>query len=287
MRSPTVAVITLALSLGCSSSDKKAADLEKQPTAGQDSLIRDRDNLGTAVAEYASMVNELDSVLRTPSQRSGKGGDVLDDRQRRRDILRRARELRQSLDSMGDRIQYLEGEARKLGAANQSRVADIAALRATVTQLNEMSDRQRAEIARMGLQYDSLSQVSQGYVRSAVNLQAALSEKVEQQESVFVAIGSANDLTRRGVTRKRGGFVGIGSTLVPNLPFKQALFKPLRMSADTVIELPNPSATYRVITSQNSAGAGGVPLHRLTGKIVIHDPRVFWRDSRYLIVVER
>ena len=287
LRLTTAAVITLALSLGCSSADEKSAELEKQQRAGQADLIRDRDNLGTAVAEYASMVNELDSVLRISSLRSGAPGDVVDDRQRRRDILRQARALRHSLDSMGNRIEQLETEARKLGTANRSRLADIAALKATVAQLSGISDRQRAEIVRMGLQYDSLSQVSQTNALTAATLQTALTEKVEQQESVFVAVGSEKDLARRGVIRKRGGIVGIGSTITPNLPFKQALFKPLRMSADTVIELPGPSATYRVITSQNAAGAGGTSLHRLSGKLVIHDPRVFWRDSRYLIIVER
>lgn len=187
LRLTTAAAITLALSLGCNSADKKSAELEKQ-SAGQAALISDRDNLGTAVAEYASMVNELDSVLRTSSLRSGS--DVVDDRQRRRDILRQARALRHSLDSLGNRIEELEGEARKLGTTNRSRLADITALRATVAQLNGISDRQRVEIERMGLQYDSLSQVSQAYARSAVNLEARLTEKVEAQESVFVAVGS-------------------------------------------------------------------------------------------------
>lgn len=287
LRFTTAAVITLALSLGCSSADKKSAEFEKQQQAGQADLIRDRDNLGIAVAEYASMVNELDSVLRISSLRSGKPGDVVDDRQRRRDILRQARTLRHSLDSVANRIAQLEREAQKLGAANQSRLADIAALRATVAQLSGISARQRAEIERMGLQYDSLSQVSQTNARNAATLQAALTEKVEQQESVFVAVGSAKELARQGVIRRRGGVVGIGSTITPNLPFKQALFKPLRLSADTVIELPGPAATYRVITSQNAAGAGGTSLHRLSGKLVIHDPELFWRDSRYLIIVER
>ena len=285
LRLTAVAVITLALSLGCGSADKKAAEAEKQPP--DSGLIRDRDNLGAAVAEYASMVNELDSVLRASSLRSGNPGDVVDDRQRRRDILRQARALRQSLDSMGKRIEQLESEARKLGASNQSKLADISALKATLAQLTNISDRQRAEIVRMGLQYDSLSQVSQANERTAVSLQAALTEKVEEQESVFVAVGSAKDLTRQGVIRKRGGLIGLGSTITPNLPFNHALFKPLRMSADTVIELPKASATYRVITSQNAGGAAGASLHRLSGKLVIHDPKLFWRDSRYLIIVER
>jgi hypothetical protein len=286
LRLTAATLITLALSVGCTSADKKSAELEKQ-AAGQAELVRDRDNLGTAVAEYASMVNELDSVLRISSLKPGKPGDVVDDRQRRRDILRQARALRHSLDSIGGRIEQLESEARKLGATNQSRLAEIRSLKTTVAQLSEISERQRAEIERMGLQYDSLSQVSQTNARTAVTLQAALTEKVEQQESVFVAVGSAKDLTRRGVIRKRGGVVGIGSTTVPTLPFKQALFRPLRMSADTVIELPDPSATYRVITSQNAGGAGGASLHRLSEKLVIRDPELFWRDSRYLIIVER
>ena len=285
LRLTTAAVITLTLFLGCNSADKKSTELEKQQLAGQAELVKDRDNLGTAVAEYASMVNELDSVLRISSSRSG--GDVVDDRQRRRDILRQARALRRSLDSMGKRIEQLESEARKLGTTNQSRLADIAALKATVAQLSGISDRQRTEIERMALQYDSLSQVSQTNALTAATLQATLTEKVEKQESVFVAVGSEKDLTRRGVIRKRGGVVGIGSTITANLPFKQALFKPLRMSADTVIELPDSSATYRVITSQNASGASGAPLHRLSGKLVIQDPEVFWRDSRYLIIVER
>ena len=121
-------MITLAFSLGCNSADKKSAELEKQKAAGQADLIKDRDNLGTAVAEYASMVNELDSVLRISSMRSGRPGDVVDDRQRRRDILRQARALRHSLDSVGNRIQKLESEARKLGSTSQSRLADIAVL---------------------------------------------------------------------------------------------------------------------------------------------------------------
>lgn len=286
LRLTAATLITLALSVGCTSADKKSAELEKQ-AAGQADLVRDRDNLGTAVAEYASMVNELDSVLRISSLKPGKPGDVVDDRQRRRDILRQARALRHSLDSIGGRIQQLESEARKLGATNQSRLAEIRSLKTTVAQLSEISERQRAEIERMALQYDSLSQVSQTNARTAVTLQAALTEKVEQQESVFVAVGSAKDLTRRGVIRKRGGVVGIGSTITPTLPFNQALFKPLRMSADTVIELPDPSATYRVITSQNAGGAGGASLHRLSEKLVIRDPGLFWRDSRYLIIVER
>ena len=287
MRLTMAAVLTSVLSLACSSADKKSAELENQQPAGQADLVRDRDNLGVAVAEYAGMVNELDSVLRTSSVRSDAPGDVVDDRLRRRDVLRRARALRHSLDSMGSRIQQLESEARKLGAANQSRLADIAALRTTVAQLNDISDRHRAEIERMGLQYDSLSQVSQANARNAVSLQAALTEKVEEQESVFVAVGSAKDLARLGAIRRRGGIIGIGSTITPSLPFKQALFKPLRLSADTVIELPKPSVTYRVITSQNAAGAGGAALHRLSGKLVINDPKLFWRDSRYLIIVER
>jgi hypothetical protein len=289
LRSHTVAVaIILAISVGCNTEEKKAAELEKQQrdSAERLGLIRDKDNLGTAVAEYATMVNELDDVLRTPSNRSG-GEGITDDRQRRREVLRKARALRQSLDSLGTKIQELETAARKSGAVSQSRLAEIGALKTTVAQLTQMSDRQKTEIERMAASFDSLSQVTKATETHAAVLQVALNENVERQESVFVAVGTSDELARRGIVRKRGGVIGIGKTLEPILPFKSDLFKPLRMSADTVIELPKPSAAYRVITSQNPGGAQDMPLSRLTGKLVIHDPKLFWRDSRYLVIVER
>lgn len=288
MRSIIIAAaMTLAVSAGCSG-DSKAKALEKQQrdSAERLGLIRDKDNLGAAVAEYASMVNELDGVLRVSSDPKNREG-IADDRQRRTDLLRRARALRHSLDSMGTRIEQLESEARKSGSVNKSRLADIAALKATVTQLTQMSDRQRVEIDRMAVQFDSLSQVSKANESHAATLQTALNENVERQESVFVAVGSAADLKRRGIVRQRGGVIGIGKTLVPILPFRAELFKPLRMSSDTVIALPKPAATYRVLTTQNPSGAQAAPLSRLTGKLVINDPKLFWRDSRYLVIVER
>jgi hypothetical protein len=290
LRSITIATaITLALSLGCNSAEKKAAEAAKQErdSAERLGLIRDKDNLGAAVAEYASMVNELDAVLRNSSYPTGKEGEVVDDRQRRRELIRKARALRQSLDSMTNRIQLLEADARKSGAVSKSRLADIAALKVTVAQLTQITDRQKADIERMAASYDSLSQVSKANETHAATLQTALNENVERQESVFVAVGSADELARRGIVRKRGGVIGMGKTLVPILPFKPEQFKPLRMSADTVIDFPKATAAYRVITSQNPSGAQGEALSRLTGKLVIHDPKVFWRDSRYLVIVER
>lgn len=282
-----VAALTLTVAVGCSR-DTKSSQLAEQQSDSTErlGLIRDKDNLGVAVAEYASMVNELDGVLRTSNDQSGREG-IVDDRQRRRDLLRRARALRHSLDSMGTRIQQLEAEARKSGAVNESRLADIAALKVTVNQLTQMSDRQRAEIERMALAFDSLSQVSKANESHAAVLQTALNENVERQESVYVAVGSPDELARRGIVRKRGGVAGIGKTLVAVVPYKADLFRPLRMSSDTVIEFPKPAATYRVITSQNPSGADDAPLSRLKGKLVIHDPKVFWRDSRYLVIVER
>ena len=288
MRSITIATaIILAVSLGCSGDNKtKALEEQQRDSAERLGLIRDKDNLGVAVAEYASMVNELDSVLRTSSDSKGREG-LVDDRERRRDLLQRARALRHSLDSMATRIDELETEARKSGAVNKSRLADIAALKATVTQLTEMSDRQRVEIQRMAASFDSLSQVSKANESQAATLQTALNENIERQESVYVAVGSSKDLRNRGIVRKRGGVLTIGETLVPVLPFKPESFMPLRMSADTVIDLPNASATYRVLTSQNPSGAADMPLSRIKGKLVIHDPKLFWRDSRFLVIVER
>ncbi len=250
-------------------------------------LVQNRDEFATAVAEYAGLVNDLDSVLRTPAERRTREGELVDDKQRRRAILQRARELRHSLDSSLARISTLEQAAQRSDASKQSSVASIAALKATVSQLTEMRDRSATEIERMSKQYDSLAVVSASHEHEATTFHAALAEVVEQQESVYVAIGTADELARRGIVHKRGGVIGLGSTLVPVLPFKTGLFQARRMSGDTVIVFPDSSAEYRVLTGQNPQAVRNHALGHLKGRLVIENPKLFWRDSRFLVVVER
>jgi chromosome segregation ATPase len=273
--------------VACSGKSDKTSGAPDSAQAERAGLIRDRDQFGTAVAEYAGLVNDLDSVLRTPTERKNSRGELVDDKQRRIDILRRARELRHALDSMSARVSTLEQSAQRSQAAQQSSIASIAALRATVSQLNEMSKRQAADIERMSQQYDSLSRVSASNEHNATTYRAALDDVVERQESVYVAVGTASDLARRGIVRKRGGFIGLGSTLVPVLPYRPDLFQAKRMSADTVIEFPDSTSTYRIITGQNPQGARSRSLGHLKGSLAIENPGLFWRDSRFLIVVRQ
>ena len=288
MRLIRIAPVVWVMACAALASCKDKPDPVKENLLAENAaLASNRDGFATAVAEYAGLVNELDSVLRMPAQRRTPEGDLVDDKQRRRAILKRARELMHSLDSLSTRIASLEQAARRSEDSRKSSVASIAALKATIDQLTEMRDRQTAEIGRMAKQYDSLAVVSASNQQAAATFQAALADVVEQQESVYVAIGTAGELTRRGIVRKRGGVVGVGSTLVPVLPFKLEEFQARRKTGDTVIVFPDSTAVYRVLTGQNPQAARSKDLGKLKGSLVIEDPKLFWRDSRFLVVVKR
>jgi hypothetical protein len=280
-------VLSVIACVGLASCKDKPDPAEEHLQAENAGLVQKQDEFATAVADYASLVNDLDSVLRTPAERRTSAGDVVDDKQRRRAILQRARELRHSLDSLSERIASLEKSAQRSEASKQASAASLAALKATVNQLTEMRDRQTAEIERMTKQYDSLAVVSASNEHAAVTYRAALTDVVEQQESVYVAIGTPDELTRRGIVRKRGGVIGLGSTLVPVLPFKPELFQARRMSGDTVIVLPDSSGVYRALTGQNPQAVRNHALGHLKGRLVIENPKMFWRDSRFLVLVKR
>ena len=280
-------VVWVIACVGLASCNDKPDPAKENLQAENVGLVRNRDEFATAVAEYAGLVNDLDSVLRTPAERRTREGEVVDDKQRRREVLQRARALMRSLDSLSTRISNLERAAQRSETSRKSSVASIAALKATISQLTEMRDRQTAEIGRMTKQYDSLAVVSASNERAATTLQSALADVVAQQESVFVAIGTANELTRSGIVRKRGGVIGLGSTLVPVLPFKPELFQARRMSGDTVIVFADSSGVYRVLTGQNPQGVRNHTLSNLKGRLVIENPKLFWRDSRFLVVVKR
>jgi len=288
LRSTKVATLLCVIAcVGLASCKDKPDPAKEHLQAENAGLVQKQDEFATAVADYAGLVNDLDSVLRTPAERRTHEGDVVDDKQRRRAILQRARELRHSLDSLSDRISTLEKSAQRSEASKQASAASIAALKATVAQLNEMSERQTTEIGRLTKQYDSLSVVSATNAHAATTYRTALDNVVEQQESVYVAVGTPNELTRRGIVRKRGGIIGLGGTLVPILPFKPELFQAKRMSADTVIVFPDTAGVYRVLTGQNPQAVRNHVLSNIKGELVIENPKLFWRDSRFLVVVKR
>jgi hypothetical protein len=55
----------------------------------------------------------------------------------------------------------------------------------------------------------------------------------------------------------------------------------------TKIPLPNPAKSYRIITTNDIAGLESPPKDgKFKGTLTISSPEVFWRPSKFLVLVE-
>lgn len=105
---------------------------------------------------------------------------------------------------------------------------------------------------------------------------------ISEQNMVFYAIGTTKELKNKGVIMKEGGVLGVGGTeqLKPNTNI--AYFT----SADyhAIHALPLYSKFDKIITSHPN-GSYKISGNDQSDSIVIIDPKLFWSESKYLVVV--
>ena len=112
---------------------------------------------------------------------------------------------------------------------------------------------------------------------------------VAEQNTAYYVADTREALTKQGIIKNVGGFLGIGKTQVPTQNLDLTAFTPIDLRNVSEIVLPHTGKSYRVITPQNLA-ALDMPADakgRVVGAIKIRDAQQFWARSKFLILVER
>jgi hypothetical protein len=109
--------------------------------------------------------------------------------------------------------------------------------------------------------------------------------------TVYVAIGTEQELLSAGVVALRGGtriaFWKAGETLVPRFDAPLSAFRELDMVRDRAIELPH-GGSYRIVSPHSHELLGSPSRNgELQSSFEIRDPERFWSASKRLIIVRR
>lgn len=170
---------------------------------------------------------------------------------RGREALDRIALLKAGIERTKARIADLERRAKKSNAHSVALEHIIANLRTTLLE-------RETRIAELSAVVDSLNGQVTGLHQEVATANQTVAERnatIERQRSeigtVFVVMGTKNDLVRKGAVRKVGGFLGLGETLVPARDAGDTLFTAL--DTDAVQSLPVPAARARVLTAQPAA----------------------------------
>lgn len=275
------ALLVAATACGTSAeTERKLADLE-QANAQRDSLLQE-------VAVSARLLSDVSAALskvhvRGRAIRTSSETPLLAQRdsmmQKLRYVVARVSETETKLTEAQNRIKGLSNLSDSLRATLDS----------TATNLGAIIESQKVTIASLTEQVTALETEN-------VALRDTVANVTTRENTVYYIIGTKEDLKQKGVIVEEGGsrvlFVlwRTGSTLAPARELDPSLFTPINKRDVTQIQLPDASSEYRIASRQDLEylATPRTDNGRVTGtgSLDISAPEQFWRNSKFLIIVQ-
>jgi hypothetical protein len=252
--------------------------LSAQLTAQKDSLVH-------VVLAADDFIMKIDSsVSRVVGKKKGKARDANLD-----PLAQQLQNRKAVMDRVDALVARTRETAKQLAAANKDNAAlrqQLAADEAMIEDLNATIQRQSGTIAALSTRVDSLNGVTKELGATIASLEA-------QHNKAFYVIGREDDLLKRGVIVQEGGanllFAHPGRTLQMSRNADPSVFTAVDQRGTKVIEVPEPTKRYRVISRQSLdyAAVDGRDDNTFQGNLKISEPSRFWGPSRFLVIVEQ
>jgi hypothetical protein len=254
------------------------ARLSKQLAAQKDSLTR-------VVLQADDFIMHIDSsVSRVVGKPKGKKKDAKLDPLAQQ--LQNRKAVMERVDALVARTRETAKQLAKANKDNEELKAQLATDEAMINDLNSTIQRQTATIDALSTRVDSLNGVTREMGATIASLEA-------QHNKAFYVIGKEDDLLERGVIVREGGanllIAHPGRTIQISRNADASAFTAVDQRAKDVIEMPDPTRRYRVVSRQSLdyATVENRDNESFTGNLKISKPAQFWGASRFLVVVEQ
>lgn len=258
----------------------------------KDSLLKEV----VATSQFIAEVNgELDKVKNNQPVVAAAGEmEQLSPTQQRQALAERVKALTERLRESEERLAQSRRRVSQLSATNATAQAQMASFDSTIKQFQVIIDNQKAEIVALLDQVSVLTSENLALRETNTQLEtqrASLSADnallTTEQNTVYWVAGKKDELLQRGIIEQRGGMLGLGKTQVLARTLETGDFTAADRTTLLEIALPDPSKSYRIITTNDMAGLDAPPADgKFKGSIRITAPQVFWRPSKFLVLME-
>lgn len=295
-----IAVAGFALLAACDRSrpelEQRIAELQSV-SAQKDSLIQEvmstTQFVGDLTADLAA-VKALNAGRPVPTQAGELEGKT--PAQMRAAVRERVRDLASRLEQSESRLASSRARVQSLSGANADMQRQLAVYDSTINSLRLVIESQKTEIAALSEQVLGLQQanVVLAAVRDTLTVQRdQLTSTVEtmtlESNKAYYIVGTEKDLIDRGIITKRGGFLGLGKTLVPAATLREHDFTEIDRMRDSTIAFPKADKNYQIVTPQDVEYLEVKPSknNELRTGLKVKAPEQFWSASKFLIIVEK
>jgi ABC-type transporter Mla subunit MlaD len=254
------------------------ARLSKQLAAQKDSLTRVVLQADDFIMHIDSSVSRVVGKPKT-KKKDAKLDPLAQQLQNRKAVMER-------VDALVARTRETAKQLAKANKDNEELKAQLATDEAMINDLNSTIQRQTATIDALSTRVDSLNGVTREMGATIASLEA-------QHNKAFYVIGKEDELLDRGVIVREGGanllIAHPGRTIQISRNADANAFTAVDQRAANVIQMPDPTRRYRVVSRQSLdyATVENRDNESFTGNLKITKPAQFWGASRFLVVVEQ
>ena len=274
---------------GDSKEHKRADSLATAKSAEQQrltiQLAAQKDSLTRVVLQADDFIQHIDSSVTRVMGKPKKGT-----RKATLDPLAQQIENRKAVmarvDALVARARATAAELKKSQEDNKVLSAQLANDEAMINDLNATIQHQTATIAALSTRVDSLNGVTREMGATIASLEA-------QHNKAFYVIGKEDELIERGIIVHEGGanllIAHPGRTIQMSRTADASAFTPVDQRGSKVIEMPDPTRRWKVVSRQSLdyASVDERDNDTFRGNLKITEPNKFWGPSRFLIVVEQ
>jgi hypothetical protein len=216
------------------------------------------------ISQNASQNNEINQDTRQT---------INDDIQIINDLMEKNRKeiasLKSKLKNSNMKIKKLEEMLARYEKQLQDKDIEIEQLKQQLLNLNFTVENLSASI-------DTLKRTNQ--VKEEM-----ISQKTEEINTAYYALGTEKELKENKVITKSGGFIGIGRNQNVQQDFNSDYFKKIDITKVTTINIGGKKA--KLLTSHPSSSYKLEGVDKKFDKLTITNPKEFWKVSKYLVIV--
>jgi len=282
MRKLMYVIPILLLFVGCNKKEVEKLKMENQQlvmaTNAKDSVINDFFGSFDQIEGNLAEIKTKEGVI---SQSASQNNEIKQDARQR----------------INDDIQVINGLMEKNKQAIASLKTKLRSSNMKIKKLEEMLVRYEKQFQEKDIEIEQLKQqlLKLNFTVESLNAsvdtlrnvnrakEEMISQKVEEMNTAWYAMGTNKELKENKVISKSGGFIGLGRSSKVQQDFNTEYFK--KIDITKVTSIPINAKKAKLLTSHPTSSYTLEGTDKKVDRLVITNPKEFWKASKYLIIV--
>lgn len=255
-----------------------------------DSIQRIKSDQDSTIGDFAETFNQVQANLSAIREKeeaiqAAKEAGLEGQQGNREQVLADIEAINALIEDNKKQLKGLQSKLAKSEGQGRKYLAMVENLRKQITAKDEQITVLKEDLANLNFKMDQLNS-KVGLLTEASEAQKKLIlDQREELNAAYYTIGDYKSLKEAGVVDKEGGFIGIGRTKTIAEDFNKSYFTRIDIRETKVLPIDPPQKEVKLLSNHPSESYRLTYEGEMVNSIEIHNPKGFWQNSKYLVIL--